>query len=223
MPSSVLQVMVESVWRRSMMSRSKSPCRWKICMTESSISRCCPVRQTRLSMASHASSALHQRGHLDGLGPRAEDGHDLNFLHVVPPWARRAPTILRLRPLPVRGLRAVPAARPVLRLQAAAPALYPPRAFPVWRRSGGQPIVLTTKTAPIRIRAFSSPDDVSTHGREAEDRRQHIGDGDGLLLREAHVDQAVVDMAAVGVHGALARAPRGAAPRSRCRRSARRE
>ena len=75
---------------------------------------------------------LDQRGHLDGLGARAEDGHDLNFLHVVPPWAHPPPALL-----PAWDLRSVPAARPVLRLRAAVPAWHPPRAFPVLRRSGG--------------------------------------------------------------------------------------
>ena len=37
---------------------------------------------------------LDQRGHLDGLGARAEDGHNLNFLHVVPPWAHPPPALL---------------------------------------------------------------------------------------------------------------------------------
>ena len=37
-------------------------------------------------------------------------------------------------------------------------------------------------------------------GRHAENGREHIGDGDGLLLAEAHVDQAMVHMAAVGMH-----------------------
>ena len=41
------------------------------------------------------------------------------------------------------------------------------------------------------------------HGGKAEDRRQHIDDGDGLLLRKAHVDQPVVYMTAVGGHRVL--------------------
>lgn len=60
------------------------------------------------------------------------------------------------------------------------------------------PIAPTTITAPIKIRAFISPSFVSTTAAHAENGREHIGDGDGLLLAEAHVDQAMVHMAAVG-------------------------
>ena len=40
-------------------------------------------------------------------------------------------------------------------------------------------------------------------GGKAEQAGQHVGDGDGLLLAEAHVDKPVVNVAAVGLHRAL--------------------
>ena len=41
------------------------------------------------------------------------------------------------------------------------------------------------------------------HGSQAQDRRQHIRDGDRLLLAEAHVDEPMVDMPPVGLHRVL--------------------
>ena len=64
------------------------------------------------------------------------------------------------------------------------------------------PIAPTTKIAPIKISALSSRRR-KQHSGQSQNARQHIRNRDGLLLRKTHVDEPVVDMPAVRLHGVL--------------------